>query len=42
VSKFEIKVPEFTFEKDSLCKTNMACPDNGNAVFNVQKMDKTV
>ena len=29
---------EFSFEKDPLCKTNMACPDNGNVVFCVRKI----
>lgn len=26
----------FSFEKDPLCKTRMACPDNGNVVFSVR------
>lgn len=32
---------EFSFEKDPLCKTNMACPDNGNVVFSVRKIVET-
>lgn len=27
---------QFNFEKDPICKTNMACPDNGNVIFSVQ------
>lgn len=30
---------EFSFEKDPLCKTKIACPDNGNEVFSVRKLD---
>ena len=26
----------FGFEKDPLCKTRMACPDNGNVIFSVR------
>ena len=26
----------FNFEKDPLCKTKMACPDNGNIIFSVR------
>ena len=32
----------FEFEDDPLCKTEMACPDKGNIIFNVKKYhDKT-
>jgi uncharacterized repeat protein (TIGR04076 family) len=30
---------EFSWEKDPLCKTNMACPDGGNVVFKVTLQD---
>jgi len=29
---------QFNFEKDPLCKTNMACPDCGNVVFSIKKI----
>jgi uncharacterized repeat protein (TIGR04076 family) len=29
----------FTFEKNPLCKTGMACPDNGNVVFSVRLLE---
>lgn len=29
----------FTYEKDPLCKTRMACPDNGNVVFKVRLLE---
>ena len=29
----------FDFEKDPLCKTHMACPDNGNVVFSVRLLE---
>jgi uncharacterized repeat protein (TIGR04076 family) len=29
----------FEFEDDPLCKTKMACPDNGNVVFKVRVMN---
>ena len=30
----------FNFEKNPLCKTKMACPDNGNVIFKVRLMDE--
>lgn len=29
----------FTYEENPLCKTGMACPDNGNVVFRVGILD---
>jgi len=29
----------FDFEDDPLCKTKMACPDNGNVVFKVRLVE---
>lgn len=29
----------FTFEKNPLCKTKMACPDNGNIIFKITLLD---
>ena len=30
----------FTFENDPLCKTKMACPDNGNVIFSVRLLSE--
>ena len=30
---------KFNFEEDPLCKTKMACPDNGNIIFKVKLLD---
>jgi uncharacterized repeat protein (TIGR04076 family) len=32
----------FHFEKNPLCKTKMACPDNGNIIFKVTLLDENV
>lgn len=32
---------KFHFEENPLCKTKMACPDNGNVVFKVRLIEKT-
>lgn len=29
----------FNFEADPICKTKMACPDNGNIVFKVKLLE---
>lgn len=28
----------FSYEKDPLCKTNMACPDGGNVLFRISPL----
>ena len=30
----------FEFEQDPLCKTKMACPDNGNIIFKVRLLEE--
>jgi uncharacterized repeat protein (TIGR04076 family) len=30
---------KFHFEENPLCKTKMACPDNGNVIFKVRLME---
>jgi uncharacterized repeat protein (TIGR04076 family) len=30
----------FEYEEDPLCKTKMACPDNGNVIFKVRLVDQ--
>jgi len=30
----------FNFEKDPICKTKMACPDNGNIIFTVKLLSE--
>lgn len=29
---------KFTLEKDPMCKTGMACPDNGNIIFSIKQL----
>ena len=28
----------FSFERNPLCKTQLACPDNGNVIFSIELM----
>jgi len=30
---------KFDFEKNPYCKTKMACPDNGNVIFKITKLE---